>query len=72
VIVAAVTSNLKLGDAPGNVVLTPAYSGLPKASVMNVSQLLTIDRDLLQAQVGTLGSVQVRALHAGLHLVVGL
>lgn len=72
VIVASVTSNLKLADAPGNVALTPAESGLPKASVINVTQLLSIDRDLLQAQIGVLGSARLRALDEGLRLVLDL
>lgn len=72
VIVATVTSDLKLADAPGNVLLAPADSGLPKASVINVTQLLSIDRDLLQAQVGRLGSAQARALDQGLRLVLDL
>ncbi|MGH2719066.1 MAG: type II toxin-antitoxin system PemK/MazF family toxin [Actinomycetota bacterium] len=72
VIVAAVTSNLKLGDSPGNVTLTPAESGLPKPSVINVTQLLSIDRDLLQSQIGGLGSLRLRAVDEGLRLVLAL
>jgi mRNA interferase MazF len=72
VIVAAVTSNLKLADAPGNVSLTPAESGLPKASVINVTQLLSIDRDLLQDHIGVLGSARLQALDEGLRLVLDL
>jgi mRNA interferase MazF len=72
VIVAAVTSNLKLADAPGNVALMPADSGLSKPSVVNVTQLLSIDRDVLGTRIGLLGSVKVRALDEGLRLVLGV
>jgi mRNA interferase MazF len=72
VIVAAVTSNLKLAEAPGNVALMPADSGLPKPSVVNVTQLLSIDRDVLQTRIGLLGSQKVRALDEGLRLVLGV
>jgi mRNA interferase MazF len=72
VIVAAVTSNLKLADAPGNVALTPADSGLLRPSVVNVTQLLSIDRDVLQTRIGLLGSQKVRALDEGLRLVLGV
>lgn len=72
VIVAAVTSNQRLADSPGNVSLLPRDSGLPKASVINVSQLITIERDLLEASIGEIGSVKLRALDDGLRLVLGI
>lgn len=72
VIVAAVTSNLRLADAPGNVALPVDAAGLPKPSVVNVSQLLTIDRTLLERWVGTLGPPQVQAVDRGLRLALGL
>jgi mRNA interferase MazF len=72
VIVAAVTSNLKVAEAPGNVVLRPEDSGLPKPSVVNVTQLLSIDRQLLDLRIGALGPVQLRAVDAGLRLVLDL
>jgi mRNA interferase MazF len=72
VVVAAVTSNLRLAQAPGNVALTAAGSGLPKDSVVNVSQLLTVDRRLLDEQAGVLSPAQVRAVDDGLRLVLSL
>jgi len=72
VVVAAVTSNLRLAQAPGNVALTAAGSGLPKESVVNVSQLLTIDRKLLGEQAGVLSSAHMRAVDDGLRLVLSL
>ena len=72
VIVAAVTSNQRLADAPGNVSLLPPHSGLPKASVINVTQLFTIERAFLEARIGEVGSGKLRALEDGLRLVLGL
>lgn len=72
VLVAAVTSNLALGAAPGNVRLRPADSGLPKPSVVNVSQLLTIDRGALSQLAGVLPSGVMNRVAEGLRLVLGL
>lgn len=50
----ALTSNLRWSDALGNVLLTARTTGLPKDSVANVSQLLTLDREALTERVGAL------------------
>jgi mRNA interferase MazF len=73
VIAAVVTSNLRLGDAPGNVRL-PAMGGLglSKASVANVSQLVTVDKSFLKKRVGRLTPQLQRALDEGLRLVLSL
>src|ERR1700704_17338 len=55
-IVAAITTNLELADAPGNVLLPARSAGLPRDSVVNVSQLLTLDRCFLTEHAGTLPS----------------
>lgn len=70
VIVAAVTSNLRLGTAPGNVILPVDL--LPEPSVVNVTQLLTVDRDLLGSRLATLPRLERDALADGLRLVLGL
>ncbi|TAL96981.1 MAG: type II toxin-antitoxin system PemK/MazF family toxin [Rhodanobacter sp.] len=72
VIVAVVTSNLALADAPGNVRLTKSDAGLPKASVVNVSQVLTIDRALLTSRVKSLPDRTMSHVDEGLRLVLGL
>ena len=54
VVCVPLTSNLRWADAPGNVALEGALTGLPKDSVANVSQLTTLDRDSLTARVGAL------------------
>ena len=71
-IAVVLTSNLRLAEAPGNVRLTARETGLPKDSVANVSQLITLDRDVLTECVGTLTDRQVRRVEDGLRLVLGL
>ena len=53
-IVAVITGNLELADVPGNVLLPARSTGLPRDSVANVSQLMTLDRSFLTEHVGTL------------------
>ncbi len=71
-VVAVVTSNLALADAPGNVRVGKAESGLAKVSVVNVSQLYTLDRELLTQRVRSLPAEIMRAIDDGLRLVLGL
>ena len=54
VVCVPLTSNLRWADAPGNVLLSARLTGLPKDSVANVSQVLTLDRDLLEGRVSFL------------------
>ena len=72
VIVAVVTSNLALAEAPGNVRLTKSDSGLPRPSVVNVSQILTLDRTLLTAKIKALSGKTMARVDEGLLLVLGL
>jgi len=72
VLVAVITSNLALSEAPGNVRLSKSTGGLAKASVVNVSQLLTMDRGLLSKRVGALPAGIMQRVDAGLKLVLSL
>jgi mRNA interferase MazF len=72
VMVVVITSNLALAAAPGNVRLGKAASGLPKPSVVNVSQLLTIDRGLLTVRVGSLPVEAMRSVDDGLRLALSI
>ena len=72
VIVAIVTSNLALSDAPGNVRLGKSDSGLSKASVINVSQIITLDRQLLIGRIKALPAQCVTRVNEGLRLVLGV
>jgi mRNA interferase MazF len=65
------TTDLRLGAAPGNVVLDAKRTGLPKDSVANVSQILTIDRSLLTERVGRLTASDLQLVLAGIDLVPG-
>ena len=71
VICVPLTSNLKWAAAPGNVRLSARSTGLPKESVANVSQILTIDRDLLRARVGKLPPLKLELLLSGIDVVLG-
>lgn len=72
VLVAIVTSNLALAEAPGNMRVSKADSGLPKPSVVNVSQVITVDRSLLTQRVKSLGSQSMHLVDEGLRMVLGL
>lgn len=72
VIVSAITSNMRLGDAPGNVVLTGGEGGLDRVSVVNVSQTLVVDRSRLLGQSGTLHRMRMADIDAGLRLALAL
>lgn len=72
VVTMVITSNLKLADAPGNVLLTKTKAGLPKDSVANVSQVITLDKDFLTEQAGHIDSSTMRQIDEGLQLVLAL
>jgi mRNA interferase MazF len=64
------TSNLSRGDAPGNVLLTAELTGLPKDSVANVSQVLTLEKAALSAPVGRLPEAKLQLVLAGIEVVL--
>ena len=72
VIVAANTASQPLARRPGNVVLPAGTGGLAQESVVNVSQLATVDREQLVERLGTLGAGFMRQVDSGLSLVLGL
>lgn len=72
VVVAVVTSNLALAQAPGNLRIAKSDSGLPHASVVNVSQIITIDKSVLAAKVKALPSSVMVTVDEGLKLVLAL
>jgi mRNA interferase MazF len=69
-IVCALTSNLKRARAIGNVLLDPGEADLPEQSVVNVSQIFTVDRALLTEKIGKLSRSRVREILMGLSLVI--
>ena len=72
VIAVVLTSNLRLLEAPGNVLLPARASGLPKDSVANVSQVITLDRDVLAEPAGRIRGQTLKDVENGLRLVLGL
>ncbi len=72
VVVAILTTNLALALAPGNVVVKARRTGLPKDSVVNVSQLLTVDKRLLIQKVGALDLSFMNEVDNGLRLVLAI
>ena len=71
IVVAAVTSNLRLAGMPGNVRLRRGEAGLPVPSVVNVSQLRTVDRSRLSERLGVLGPTRLQDVLRGLSLLFG-
>jgi mRNA interferase MazF len=72
VIVVVITSNLRLAEAPGNVLLPQAVSGLSRDSVANVSQILTVDKTFLVERIGTLPDYLQEEIDDGLRTVLYL
>lgn len=72
VVVAAFTANTRLAQAPGNVLISRRDSGLSRPSVVNVSQLLALDRRLLQERVAILPAAALSEVEAGLRLLLAL
>jgi mRNA interferase MazF len=72
VIVAAVTTNIALARAPGNVLFRPSASGLRRPSVVNVSQIATVDRHQLLERAGHLPEDLMRRVDEGVRLVLAV
>jgi mRNA interferase MazF len=72
IVVAVITTNLNIARAKGNVLIGPKHSGLPKESVINVSQLFTIDKSLFLEYVETLSDPKMQHVDEGLRLVLSL
>lgn len=68
-VVCLITSNLTRAKAPGNVLLKKGEANLAKASVVNVSQILTVDKAELSEQAGHLSPTSAAAVRDGLHLL---
>ena len=71
VVCVPLTSNPRWAEAPGNVLLPRKSTGLPKDSVANVSQVVTLDRSLLVERVGRVSRKQLELVFAGLDVVLG-
>ncbi len=71
-IAVVITSNLRLAQAPGNVLLSAKSTGLNKNSVANESQVITVNKSFLTEKVGKLTARQVESISVGLRLVMSL
>lgn len=72
VVAAVLTTNLRLAAAPGNVLVAAEETGLPMDSVVNVSQVVTVDRSFLAERVGLIGGRAMLAVEDGLRTVLAL
>lgn len=71
VVCVPLTSHARWADAPGNVLLPQSSTGLPKASVANVSLVLAVDRECLSERVGALKDLELRQILLGIDTVLG-
>ena len=72
VIMLAITSTLKFGELPGNVVLQKGEANMPKRCVVNVTQIKSVDKNSLREQIGTLSEQRMAEVQQGLKLVMDL
>ncbi|MDZ7700318.1 MAG: type II toxin-antitoxin system PemK/MazF family toxin [Deltaproteobacteria bacterium] len=70
VIVVAITSTLKFGELPGNVSLRKGEANLPKKSVINVTQIKTVDKSSLTEKIGSLSNERLAEVYQGMKLVM--
>ena len=71
VVCVPLTSNLRWAAAPGNVSLPAHFTGLPKDSVANVSQIVSVDRELLTERLGNVPRAKLELLFSGIDVVLG-
>ena len=72
VIMLAITSTMKFGDLPGNVVLKKGEANIPKKCVINVTQVKSVDKKSIKEKIGTLPKKRIDEVHEGLKLVMNL
>lgn len=71
VVIVPLTSNLRWAEAPGNVLLKARSTGLPKDSVANVSQIVTVDRAILTERIGRVTEAELDLILRGIDVVLG-
>jgi mRNA interferase MazF len=72
VIMLAITSTIKFGELPGNVVLRKSETKLPKKCVINVNQIKLVDKKWIKEKIGTLSNKRMDEVHKGLKLVMSI
>ena len=72
VIMLAITSTVKFGELPGNVILIKGEVNLPKKCVINVTQIKSVDKSSIKEKIGTLSNKKMDEVHEGLKVVMNL
>ena len=72
VIMLALTSTMKFGELPGNVVLRKGEANIPKKCVINVTQIKSVDKQSIKEKIGTLSKKRMEEVDAGLKLIMNL
>lgn len=70
VIVVAITSTLKFGELPGNIILQKGEANLPKRSVVNLTQIKTVDKHSLKEKIGSLTQKRLADVYEGMKLIM--
>ena len=70
VVVCVLTSNLRRAEAPGNILLEKGEANLPQQSVVNISQIFTVDKQALDEKIGTLSRKRIWQILDGLDLLL--
>ena len=70
VIMLAITSTMKFGELPGNVILRKGEAILPKKCVINTSQIKSVDKKSIKEKIGTLSKKRMDEVHEGLKLIM--
>jgi len=68
----AITSTLKFGDLPGNVILKKGEADLPKKCVINVTQIKSVDKKSIREKIGSISKKKMDHVHIGIKLVMGI
>ena len=72
VIMLAITSTMKFGELPGNVVLRKGEANIPKKCVINVTQIKSVDKKSIKEKIGTLSKKRMDEVHDGLKLIMSI
>ena len=72
VIMLAITSTMKFGELPGNVVLRKGEANIPKKCVINVTQIKSVDKKSIKEKIGTLSNKRMDEVQEGLKLVMNI
>jgi mRNA interferase MazF len=72
VVMLAITSTLKFGELPGNVILRKGESNMPRKCVINVTQIISVDKMSLVEKIGTLSHQKMEEVVQGIKLVMGM